>query len=156
YNLLTALWTDLHDVRILWEVVVLCAAFLVAALVNRWLHERFPAPDDSLTFSAGGLQRLQMPVTALIVVLAGRVSLKGWYSSVDLLNLAVPLLTALAIVRVVVYALRRVFVAGGWLKTSERLVAWTVWTGFAIYILGLAPDLIDFMDDIGFNIGKDR
>ncbi|HKA43348.1 MAG TPA: mechanosensitive ion channel domain-containing protein [Burkholderiales bacterium] len=148
-------WANLHDVRVLWELAVLGVAFLFALLVNSLLHQRLAAPDDALTFGLGGLQRLQMPLSALVVVLAGRSALRGWYGS-GLLDLAVPLLTALAIVRIVVYALRRAFAPSGWLKTSERFVAWTVWTGFAIYMLGLAPELIAFLDGVGFRLGKDR
>ena len=156
YSLLTALWTDLHDVRILWEVAVLGAAFAFAALVNGVLRQRITAPDEAVTFSFGSLQRLQMPLTALVVVLAGRSALKAWDGNIGLLNLAVPLLTALAIVRIVVYALRRVFLPSEGLRASERYVAWTVWLGFAIYLLGLAPELIEFLDDAGFSVGKDR
>jgi small-conductance mechanosensitive channel len=68
----------------------------------------------------------------------------------------VRLLTALAIVRVTVYALRSAFAPGSWLRSSERLIAWTVWLGFAIYITGLAPDVIAFLEGIGFHVGKTR
>ena len=156
YTLLTALWADLHNVRTLWEVGVLGAAFAFAVLVDHLLRERLTGPEEAITFSRGGLQRVQMPLSALVVVLAGRAALRGWYGNVDLLNLAVPLLTALAIVRVLVYALRRVFAPGGWLRTSEQFVAWTVWIGLAIHMLGLAPDLLEFLEDVGFKIGKSR
>lgn len=156
YTLLFALWTDLHDIRVLWELAVLGAALALAVSVNRLLRPRFATPDETVNFGLGGLQRAQMPLTALVVVLAGRALLKEWHPDVNLLNLAVPLLTAAAIVRIVVYALRRVFAPGGGLRTSERVVAWAVWIGFVIYITGLAPELIRFLDDIGFSVGKDR
>ncbi len=156
YSPLFALWTDLHDIRVLWELAVLGAALALAVSVNRLLRPRFATPDETVNFGLGGLQRAQMPLTALVVVLAGRALLREWHPDVNLLNLAVPLLTAAAIVRIVVYALRRVFAPGGGLRTSERVVAWAVWIGFAIYITGLAPELIRFLDDIGFSVGKDR
>lgn len=156
YSVLFALWTDLHDIRVLWELAVLGAALALAVSVNRLLRPRFATPDETVNFGLGGLQRAQMPLTALVVVLAGRAVLRQWHTGVELLNLAVPLLTAAAIVRIVVYALRRVFAPGGGLRTSERVVAWAVWVGFAIYITGLAPELIRFLDDVGFSVGKDR
>jgi small-conductance mechanosensitive channel len=155
YTWLVALWTDLHDIRVLWQVAVLGVALAVAVWVDRLLRPRL-ATDETVNFGIGGLQRVQMPLTALIVVLAGRAVLRQWQPGVELLNLAVPLLTAAAIVRVVVYALRRAFAPGGGLRVSERVVAWAVWIGFAVYITGLAPDLIRFLDDLGFSIGKDR
>src|SRR5262245_18262460 len=122
-----ALWNDLHDARILWELVVLAAAFTIAAFVRRVLRPRFYGSDDGSRFGLGDLRGLQMPLTAVAVVLAGRAALKVWHSSVDLLNVAVPLLTALAIVRVVIYALRRAVAPGGRLRALERVVILTVW-----------------------------
>ena len=155
YTLLQQLWTDLQDVRVLWQLAVLGVSLAVAAWVDRLSQPRLTTTDETLRFSLGGVQRVQFPLTALVIVLVGRAVLKYW-QSVNLLNVAVPLLTALAIVRIVVYALRRVFAPGGWLRTSERFIAWAVWIGFAIYITGLAPELINFLDDTGFRVGKDR
>lgn len=154
-SLLLDLWTDLHDVRVLWQLAVLGVSLAVAAWVDRLSQPRLTTTDETLRFSLGGVQRVQFPLTALVIVLVGRAVLKYW-QSVNLLNVAVPLLTALALVRIVVYALRRVFAPGGWLRTSERFIAWAVWIGFAIYITGLAPELINFLDDAGFRVGKDR
>jgi small-conductance mechanosensitive channel len=152
-HLLLDLWEDLHDVRVLWQLAVLGVGFTLAWWVNRLVEPRFETADNKLKFAVGGLRRLQFPLTALVVVLVGRAVLKYWHS-VNLLNVAVPLLTALATVRVVVYVLRRVFSPGGWLRNSERLISWVVWLGFAVYITGLAPEFIKILDDAGFNIGK--
>ncbi len=153
--LLQQLWTDLHDVRVLWQLAVIGAGLAAAAWIGRVMRPRFATTDETLKFGLGGLQRLQFPLTALIVVLLGRAVLKYWHP-VNLLNVAVPLLTALATVRIVVYALRRAFAPGGWLRTSERFIAWTVWIGCAVYITGLAPDFIHFLDEVGFDIGKEH
>ena len=155
YTLLQQLWADLHDVRVLWQLAVIGLGLALAAWVGRLIQPRLEASERTLGFGLGGLQRAQFPLTALVVVLIGRAALKVWHP-VNLLNLAVPLLTALAIVRVVVYALRRVFAPGGWVRASERFIAWAVWIGFAVYITGLAPGLLGFLDGIGFDIGKDH
>jgi small-conductance mechanosensitive channel len=156
HSLLAALWANFHDERVLWELAVLCAALAVSAGMNRLLRARFAAGGEDVHFGLGGLQRAQMPLTALIVVLAGRGALRQWGGSLELLNVAVPLLTAAAIVRVVVYALRRVFAPSGGLRLSERFIAWTVWIGFAVYITGLAPPLLRFLDDVGLSVGENR
>ena len=155
YTQLQQLWADLHDVNVLWQLAVLGLSFAVAAWVSRLLQLRLAGEEQTLSFGLGGLQRAQFPLTALVMVLIGRATLKVWHP-VNLLNVAVPLLTALAIVRVVVYALRRVFAPGGWVRASERLIAWVVWLGFAVYITGLTPELLGFLDDIGFDLGKDH
>jgi small-conductance mechanosensitive channel len=145
------LWADLHDVRVLWQLAVIAAAIGVAWWVGRRLAAA-SNPDETQRFTLGGLQRLQFPLTALILVLIGRAALQHG-QPVNLLNVAVPLLTALAIIRIVVYALRRVFASGGWVRASERFIAWSVWIGFALHVTGLAPALIGVLEEIGFNAG---
>lgn len=154
-TLLLELWNDLHDVRVLWQLAVIAAAVTLAWWAGRRLETQDGSPDDTGRFTLGGLQRLQFPLTALIVVLIGRAVLKHW-QPVSLLNVAVPLLTALAVIRIVVYGLRRVFSPGGWLRSSERFIVWAVWIGFALYITGLAPHLIRSLDETGFRVGDSR
>jgi small-conductance mechanosensitive channel len=153
-TLLLDLWNHLHDVRVLWELAVVAVGLLLAWWASRRLAVQ-RSPDDTMRFTVGGLQRLQFPLTALIVVLIGRALLKYW-QPVSLLNIAVPLLTALVAIRIVVYGLRRVFAASGWVRSSERVIAWTVWIGFALYITGLAPQLLQFLDGLEFSIGDNR
>jgi small-conductance mechanosensitive channel len=52
--------------------------------------------------------------------------------------------------------MRRVFAPGGGLLAWERFIGRSVWLGFAIYLLGLGPDFIAFLDGAGLNVGKDR
>lgn len=153
-RLLLDLWQDLHNVQVLWQIAIIGVALAAAWQVTRLVEPRLGS-GDGLQFTLGGLQRLQFPLTALALVLIGRAVLRHWHS-VHLLNVAVPLLTALAIVRVVVYVLRRVFAPSGWLRGSERIVSWMVWLGVAIYIAGFAPDVIGFLEDIGFRAGDQR
>ncbi|HXF67850.1 MAG TPA: mechanosensitive ion channel domain-containing protein [Burkholderiales bacterium] len=154
-RLLAELWADLRDVRVLWQLAVLAAAFATAAWVSRLLRPRFETGEATLRFTVGGVRRLLFPLTALAAVLVGRAVLRNWHS-VALLNVAVPLLTALAIVRVTVYALRRAFAPSGWLRASERSIAWVVWGGFALHITGLAPEILRFLDEVGFSLAGQR
>jgi small-conductance mechanosensitive channel len=154
-TLLFDLWNQLHDVSVLWELAVIAAGLLLAGWASRRTADVQRSPDDTLRFTVGGLRRLQFPLTALIVVLIGRAALSHW-QPVSLLNIAVPLLTALVAIRIVVYGLRRVFASSSWVQSSERVIAWTVWIGFALYITGLAPQLLRFLDGLEFSVGEDR
>ena len=153
-TLLRDLWGDLHDVRVLWQLAVIAAGLALAWWVGRRIA-RVSGPDETTHFTLGGLQRLQFPLTALVIVLIGRATLR-YLQPIGLLNIAVPLLTALAIIRVVIYALRRVFGPSGWLRNSERFIAWTVWICFALHVTELAPALIALMEEIGFSVGDTR
>jgi small-conductance mechanosensitive channel len=153
-TLLVELWDDLHDLRVLWQLAVIAGGVALAWWASRGLDAR-GSPDDTARFTVGGLQRLQFPLTALIVVLIGRALLQQW-QPVSLLNIAVPLLTALAVIRLLLYALRRVFAPGSWVRSSERVISWTVWIGLALYVTGLAPYLIQFLDELAFTVGDNR
>ncbi len=151
--LLLALWKDLHDARVLWQIAVIAASLGIAWWLSRLLQPRLTDPAFRWQYSAGGLRLVRFPLIALALVLIGRSALVH-YQSVSLLNVAVPLLVALAIIRIIFYALRLIFSRGTTVSAAGRALSWVVWLGFAIYITGLAPDALEFLDEIGFSIGK--
>ena len=151
--LLLPLWQDLRELRVLWQLAVLLPCVTLAWWLS--LRVRPRAGAQRLDIGIDGLRRLAFPLGALALVLAGRAAL-AHYQSVSLLNVAVPLLAALAIIRVVVYMLRLVFAPGSLLASFESTLAWLVWIGFALHILGLASDLLDFLDGVSFHVGAQR
>jgi small-conductance mechanosensitive channel len=153
-TLLVELWNDLHDARVLWELAIIAGAVALAWWASRRMDAQ-GSPDDTARFAVGGLQRLQFPLTALIVVMIGRAVLQQW-QPVSLLNIAVPLLTALGVIRLLVYVLRRVFAPGSLVRSSERVISWGVWIGFALYVTDLSPQLIRFLDELGLSVGGTR
>ena len=77
----------------------------------------------SPTLFWGNISLLAAALTwALYSVLVRKVSKSG-----DLLDLAVPLLFALALVHTAVYLLRHAFAPSGLLRSWERFIAWSVW-----------------------------
>lgn len=151
--MLLTLWKDLHDVRVLWQVAVIAISLAVAWGVSRLLRPSLADPGAKWKYGAGGLRSVRFPLIALVLVLLGRWVL-AHYQSVSLLKLAVPLLVAITITRVVIYMLHLIFTRDAAVSTTTRAISWVVWVSFAIYISGFAPDLIEFLDDIGFNVGK--
>ena len=151
--LLLSLWKDLHDARVLWQLAVIAVSVAIAWWVSRLLLPRLIDPGVKWQYGAGGLRSVRFPLIALVLVLLGRWVL-AHYQNVSLLKLAVPLLMALAIIRIVIYMLHLVFTEGAAVSTTGRVISWVVWLGFAIYITGYAPDLIDFLDETGFRLGK--
>ncbi len=79
-----------------------------------------------------------------------------WLPNTHLLNLAVPLLLALAGVRLVVYALRYVFEPRESLRLWERTAAWLIWGAFALHITGLLPRIHAVMEALSFQSGSHR
>lgn len=159
-GLLTQLWHDLHGADALWQVAALLLCIAGGGLVQRYVEQsalNASASNDEATLKLhmGGLRRLAFPLVTLAMVLATQAIMKNWLP-VSLLSLAVSLLTALALVRITIYMLRHVFSSGGWLRSSERYIAWTVWLGCVVYIGGLWPALRGVLDGIGVSFGAQR
>ncbi|MGB8516390.1 MAG: mechanosensitive ion channel domain-containing protein [Gallionella sp.] len=155
HNLLADLLLDLEQTTILWQLAVLAGGLLFGWGASRWMLGKFSGAQSVSKIGAGGLSRVAFPVLSLLAVLVGRTVLKNWHS-VNVLNIVVPLLFALVSIRLVVYTLRQLFSPSKWLHGSERLVVLIIWGGFALHLTGVLPELIEAMDYLSFNVGKQR
>jgi small-conductance mechanosensitive channel len=102
------------------------------------------------------LQRIQFPISMLLGVFAGRALLQHWGYPVDLLNLAVPLLTSLASIRIFVYLLRKTFQPGPAVKAWENLIATSIWIVVALHLLGWLPAVLEALDSVAIQMGSVR
>ncbi|HYA27921.1 MAG TPA: mechanosensitive ion channel domain-containing protein [Acidobacteriota bacterium] len=155
HNLITDFLSDLKETTILWQLAVLAISLVLAWGINRLLLKRLPKTEGVSKVGLGGVSRVAFPLFALGLVLIGRAVLKNWYS-VNFLNIVVPLLLALMLIRLVVYALRQVFAPSGWLVGSGRLIATTIWVVFALHVTGLLPDILNAMNYVSFEVGDQR
>ncbi len=154
-NLLTAFFSDLEQTTIMWQLAVLVFSLALAWGFNRWLRSHLPKSEGAMKFGLGGVARVAFPLIALLLVVIGKTVLKNWHS-VNLLNVAVPLLLALALVRLAVYILRQIFAPSGWLHNSERFIATAIWVGLALHLTGFLPEILDAMDELSFHVGRQK
>lgn len=157
-SLLRNLITDAQEISVLWQLTVLFASLGLAWLLQRQFRQRIALQTDvspPLNISVNSMSRLMFPFFALALVIPARWALHHWYST-HLLNIVVPLLFALALIRVIVYMLRRVFSSQEWLHPWERFIGWAVWTGLVLHITGLLPEILALLDNTSFHIGKQR
>ncbi len=145
-----------------WEVVVLILAATGAVLVHRALSQGLLDRTDKSTeytvrhLALKALQRLLFPISMLVGVLAGRALLLHQGNPVHLLNLAVPLLTSLATIRIFIYFLRKTFRPGPLVKAWENLIATSVWIVVAMHLLGWLPAVLAGLDDMALQVGGNR
>ncbi|MEF8698593.1 MAG: mechanosensitive ion channel domain-containing protein [Candidatus Accumulibacter sp. UW26] len=162
FALLLELWRDLRDPGFLWQVAALGLSLLLAWSLSRYgQRQDFARPDADYgalrAFGAGSLKRVAFPLLALLLVLVVRQSFRHWHiGPVSLLDLAVPLLLSMALVRTAIYILRHAFAPGSWLATSERLIATSIWLCLALYITGLSTPLIEMLEQVSFSMGKQK
>ena len=152
-KVLIDLWADLRQPEILWQVGALVIALIVARQISHAI--RLPRVESSgvWKFGVGGLKRILFPLIALLLVLVARAVLRHWHH-VNLLHLAVPLIGSLALIRILFYALRHVFPPGGMLAAFERSIALLVWGVVALHMAGVLSEVVEFLDDIRFGIGR--
>jgi small-conductance mechanosensitive channel len=162
HNLVIDLLADLRNITVLWQIGVLAICLLCAWQVSRILRARILTAQSkagnaeaTVKISVGGFNRLIFPLTALALMYVGRWVLHRFYP-VHLLNIAIALLFALALVRIGVYLLRQAFSPSGLMRQWERAIVWTVWVGLALHISGLLPELAALLEELGFQFGKQR
>ena len=159
--MLSDLFDDFQRGMIMWQLVILALALLLAWQVARYVRARMAAaavaadPEGTMRISIGGMNREVFPVTALLLLLLGRWVIED-HQPIHLLNVAVPLMLAMVIIRGMVYLLRHTFSPGGMLRSWEMAISWLVWLGVALHIIGLLPAIGRFLEDTGFRIGQQR
>jgi len=146
--------SDLSTSAALWQVAVIVSACLIAWLINGALRAYVMrhAPE-SWKLGIGGINRVLFPLSTLVLVLIGKAILSYWQHT-SMLHLASNLLVAMAVIRLVVYAVRYILAPGSWLSTLENSISALIWLVLALHLSGLLPQLVQALEDVRFNIGK--
>jgi small-conductance mechanosensitive channel len=156
----------------LWQFAVIALGLVGGVLAARGVARRIRARADAeagagrlrtdvLRFSIDGMRRLAFPVSAFLIVLAGALALRGGglvsrYADFQLVRLVLTLLAALAVIRLVVYVLRRSLPRATWLGSFERWIALLIWMAVALHLTGVLSDVIGTLESTRVAIGKSR
>lgn len=145
---------DISTPAALWQLVIVIAALCLAWAVNGALRATVMrnAPE-SWKIGIGSINRVLFPLSSLIFIQIAKLVLAYWQHT-SLLQLASKLLLAMAVIRVVVYAVRYILAPGGLLKTLEHVVASFIWLALALHLSGVLPELLNTLEEIKFSIGK--
>ncbi len=152
------LWTelieDLSNGSILWQLAVLASslasAWLVSGLLRAYVMKH---AQESWKVGIGGFNRVLFPLSSVTFVYIGKFALQHW-QHISLLTLATKLLWAMAAIRLAVYGLRYIFNPDGWVRATEHIISRTIWVILALHLSGLWPDLVGFLEEFSFHIGK--
>jgi len=156
-------WVSQIDyIAIGWEVLVLALAAIGALIVHRTLGRYLldsTSGSGSRTFrriTLRSLQRIVFPLSLLLGALVGRAILESTKVDVTLLNFVVPLMLSLAMVRLVVYVLRKALRPGPAVKAWESLISTSIWIIVALHLVGWLPDVVRALDAFGYSFGEIR
>ncbi|MDO9282471.1 MAG: mechanosensitive ion channel [Methylotenera sp.] len=138
----------------IWQISVIIAACAIAWMINGVLRAYVTrnAPEN-WKLGIGTVNRLLFPLSTLSIVLLAKWILGHWQHT-SVLHLASNLLLAMAAVRLAVYAVRYMLAPGSMLKTLENATAMLIWLVLALHLSGLLPDILNALETIEFNIGK--
>lgn len=156
-NLWSQLLADVNDPNLQWQLLTLAACIALSWWLSRLLSRRLSGQTDIVGPANSSLRRLLTPLLILTLLsLATRVL--SSYQSVGLLRVAVPLALSYLLIRAAFYLLRQVFApdgrAGLLLQTFEQAIALIIWTGVALYITGLWPEFIEYLEQTKLPIGR--
>jgi small-conductance mechanosensitive channel len=159
-NELQLIWqeiqADMATPVVLWQAALIIAALVMAWMINGALRNYVMArAPEHWKLAIGSINRTLFPLTSLVFVLFSQLILSGWQHT-GLLKLAGRLLLAMAVIRLIVYLLRYLFSPGGWLKALESMIAWSIWGALALYLTGVLPQILQGMEGMRFNIGKNQ
>ena len=135
------------------ELVLTLACIGIAWLVDRRIAQRRARrlPQAHLP---GSFIDLGFPLIALLLVYVASVAWRHAVGPPFFLAIATPILIALAVIRMLAYALHRLFPAQTWLPASELAIGTAIWGLAILYFLGVLPEIRATLDQLVIPIGK--
>lgn len=137
--------TFLKDVSILgacllcaWGVVRLMRGH-VSAVGSVWYGKRIV---DGVLF----------PLVALTLAFAAKAVLWGVVNPA-VFKLAIPILLALAVIRLVATVLSAAFPDSDWLRRLERSISWLAWLAMVLWVTGVLPVVLESMEEVSWKMG---
>ena len=137
------------------ELAIVAVCFAVGLVVDRRVRLRADQRPEIIRLGLGSINRLVLPLVTLALLVLAHAAFRRFVPPF-FLSIALPLVVALAVIRLVVYALRGIFGNAPWMKSSERAIAFTVWIGALLYFTGVLPQIGDELDALKIPIGKPR
>jgi small-conductance mechanosensitive channel len=152
------IWQAMHDQHIMLQLLAIALCTAASWLVAKLLRAQFTS--DTQPPGVGSFARVLTPLLTLILInLVRHWFFKGTGLHGNLLHIVVPLVASLALMRFGFYLVRRIFVSArlsNTLSVMERLFAIVVWAGGLLYISGLWPDLLAWLDDTTLPLGRNK
>jgi small-conductance mechanosensitive channel len=136
------------------ELAAVAACIGLAWFFDRSLETHRNAHERAHGRLHAGFVRIVFPLTALVLLVVARFAFRHFGGHSVFVDVAMPLLLALAAIRMVVYAMRKLFVSQAWLKAGERAIAFTIWGVAILYFTGVLPDLAAELDAIRIPVGR--
>ena len=135
------------------ELSVVAGCFAIGRLFDRRVRLKSASEAGFVRVGLGGVNRLVLPLVTLVLLLLAAAAIRHWQPPF-FLAIAIPLTIALALIRLLVYAMHEVFGTPAWLPASERVIAFTIWLIVLLHFIGVLPELWAELDAMTLPIGS--
>jgi small-conductance mechanosensitive channel len=135
------------------ELAVIGACTLLAWLVVRGIsHSRVVKAPHSVWFGDRIVDGVLFPLLLLGFAFAGQELLRRFFP-LAVFRIVIPILLALAFIRLGVKVLQVAFKNVPAIRAFERTISWLVWIGLVLWLSGLLPVILDELDGIRWKVG---
>jgi small-conductance mechanosensitive channel len=134
------------------ELAIVAGAFAVGWMLDRRLRLKSASGAEYIRLSLGSVNRLLLPLVTLLLLLIARSVFERW-NDPFFLSIAIPLMVALALIRLIVYAMRELFGAPAWLPFSERVVSFAIWGFVLLHFIGVLPEVRADLESLVIPVG---
>ncbi len=129
------------------------ACFAVAWWVDRRVRLGSGVESRLAKIGAGSVNRVIFPLTALLLLLVARGVLMRWHPPL-FFSIAVPLVVALALIRLCLYALHSLFGPSRFVPISERAISFAIFGALILYYFGVLPEIGNTLAEVKLPVGK--
>jgi len=157
------LFGDLAPLELARQFIVILLCVLAGLGLSRWVRKLFTlsgSEDSVVNIGVKSFVRVLSPLLILILLVLARLVLIRLKLPVTLWQVMLPLMISQVAMRFVFYVLRRIFIkdatAGAFLQLFEKVFAALVWICVLLYITGLWPELVDYLDETMLPLGRHK
>ena len=119
-----------------------------------WLARRTTAPQEpSILFGRRILDGVMFPLLLLCLAYVARALLAGWLP-LAVFRIALPVLVALAVIRIGVKVLQVAFKDAPLVRLLERTISWVAWLAMVLWVSGFLPLVLEELDQIRWKVGS--
>ncbi|MGH8851425.1 MAG: mechanosensitive ion channel family protein [Casimicrobiaceae bacterium] len=133
------------------ELATIAVCFAIAWAVDRRVHVTSARESRVAQLGAGSFNRLIFPLTALALLFIARALFRHWLVPA-FFPIALPLVVALALIRLSIYALRNIIGVQA-ASASERTLSFAIWGALLLYYVGVLPEIGGALADARLPIG---
>lgn len=135
------------------ELGVLLACVALAWVLVWGIRRASGLPDErSIWFGRQIIDGVMFPLLLLSLAWLSFMLLARWMP-LAVFKIAIPVLVALAVIRLGVKILQVVFVDAPLVRMLERSISWVAWVAMVLWVSGLLPLVLEELDDIRWKVG---